>query len=130
MRLFSLVICSMGQTRRCSKGGALLTQARKATLRVEAQKTSGKLKPSLSSHVSRKFRIKTTHRPAARKHITNILHKIKEDEAENAAYEARQKKEDKRLDRELRKMNKKIRKEEKASTKRFSMKNLFSALPE
>jgi len=120
----------MGQTRRRSRGGALLSHARKATLRANAQKTSGKLKPPLSSHVSRKFRIKTIHRPAARKYLGRIIHQIKEDEAENAAYEARQKKEDKRLDRELRKMNKKMRKEEKASKQRFSMKNLLSALPE
>jgi hypothetical protein len=120
----------MGQTRRRSKGGALLSQARKATLRAQAQNTSGKLKPSLSSHVSRKFRMKTLHRPEARKYLGRIIHQIKEDEAENAAYEARQKKEDRRLDMELRRMNRKMRKEEKASTKRFSMKNLFSALPE
>lgn len=120
----------MGQTRRRSRGGALLSQARKATLRAEAQKTSGKLKPPLSSHVSRKFRIKTIHRPVARKHITNILHRIKEDEAENAAYEAREKQREKELDRELRKMNKRMRKEEKSKrkTEKNELVSLFGSM--
>ena len=116
----------MGQTRRCGRGGALLSQARKATLRAEAQKTSGKLKPSLSSHVSRRFRIKTLHRPTAKKHITNILHRIKEEQVENAAYEARERQREKELDRELRRMNKKMRKEEKS--KRRAEKNELVSL--
>ena len=122
--------CSMGQTRRRSRGGALLTQVRKASLRANAQKISGKLKPSVSSYVSRKFRVKSLHRPGAEKYIGSIIREIKDQHAENAAYEAREKE----LDRELRRMNRKMRKEEKskrrASNKRFSMKNLFSALPE
>ena len=111
-----------------------MSQARKATLRAEAQKTSGKLKPSLSSHVSRKFRMRTLHRPEAKKYLGRIIHQIKEEQVENAAYEARERQREKELDRELRRMNKKMRKEEKSkrrvSNKRFNMKNLFSALPE
>lgn len=120
----------MGQTRRCGRGGALLSQARKATLRAQAQKMSGKLKPHLSSHVSRKFRIKTIHRPEASKYLGRIIHQIKEDEAENAAYEARQEKEDKRLDKELRKMNKKLRKEEKSKrkTEKNELVSLFGSM--
>ena len=113
MRLFSLLIGSMGQTRKRGKGGALLTQARKATFRAQAQKTSGKLKPSMSSHISRKFRIRSLHRPKAKKYVGSIIREIKEHEAENAAYEAREKE----LDRELRRMNRKMRKEEKSKHK-------------
>lgn len=121
---------SMGQTRRRTRGGALLTQVRKASLRDMAQRSSGKIKPLPSAHASRKFRVKSLHRPGAEKHIGSIIREIKDQYAENAAYEAREKE----LDRELRRMNRKMRKEEKskrrASNKRFSMKNLFSTLPE
>ena len=116
MRLFSARISSMAQTRR-RRGGALLSQARKATLRSQAQKTSGKLKPSMSSHISRKFRMRTLHRPEARKYLGRIIHQIKEDEVENAAYEARERQREKELERELRRMNRKMRKEERSKRK-------------
>jgi len=103
---------------------------RKAGLRDMAQRSSGKLKPLPSAHASRKLRVKSLHRPGAEKHIRSIIREIKDQHAENVAYEAREKE----LDRELRRMNRKMRKEEKskrrASNKRFSMKNLFSTLPE